>query len=181
MEKHFLNRTRCYLVGAMENDSKGADWRDMMMIDLECTGIIFFSPYQRPFLNDIPEDETARKELASWMERGDYDLVANRMTQIRAHDLRLVDISDFIIARIDPKVATYGTVEEITTAVREKKPVFLCVEGGKKKTPLWLLGMFPHKYIYDSLDEVIETILAIDKGTVKLSSDRWRLLTDKYR
>lgn len=181
MEKHFLNRTRCYLVGAMENDRQGEGWREEITHVLRDTGIIFFSPYQRPFLNDIPEDETARKELAAWMDRGDYDLVANRMTQIRAHDLRLVDISDFIIARIDPQVATYGTVEEITTAVREKKPVFLCVVGGKKKTPLWLLGMFPHKYIYDSLLEVVNTIIAIDQGTVKLSSDRWRLLTDKYR
>ena len=29
----------------------------------------------------------------------------------------------------------------------EKKPVFVSMEGGKAKTPLWMLGMFPHKYI----------------------------------
>jgi len=176
-----LKRTRCYLVGAMENDRTGESWRTTIMANLQSTGIIFFSPYQRPFINDIPEDEAARIELNTWMERGDFDLVASRMTQIRAHDLRLVDISDFIIARIDPKVATYGTVEEITTAVREKKPVFLVVEGGKRKTPLWLLGMFPHKYIYDSVSDVVEMVSAIDRGTVKLSNDRWRLLTEQYR
>jgi hypothetical protein len=33
----------------------------------------------------------------------------------------------------------------------EKKPLFLSIEGGKKKTPLWLMGVVPHKYIYDSI------------------------------
>ena len=71
--------------------------------------------------------------------------------------------------------------EEIVTAVREKKPVFVSMEGGKAKTPLWMLGMFPHKYIYNSLDEIMEMLYAIDSGNKEIDSDRWRLLQKKYR
>jgi nucleoside 2-deoxyribosyltransferase len=165
----------------MENDRTGADWRNQVRSDLADTGIIFFSPYERPFINDIPEDDEARAELSDALSAADFSFVVHRMTQIRAHDLRLVDISDFIIARIDPKVVTYGTIEEITTAVREKKPVFLYVVGGKMKTPLWLLGMFPHKYVYNSLDDLIATVRAIDQQQIFLSSDRWKLLRPEYR
>lgn len=165
----------------MENDRQGENWRNDLMKELADTGIVFFSPYQRPFLNDTPEDEAARKELADWMSRGDYDLVQNRMTTIRAHDLRICDLSDFIIARVDPAVATWGTVEEIVTSVRMKKPILLCVVGGKAKTPLWLMGMFSHHYIYDSMEEICKMVRAIDGGVVKLSSDRWKLLKPEYR
>ena len=55
------------------------------------------------------------------------------------------------------------------------------MEGGKSKTPLWMLGMLPHKYIYDSVDEIIEMIYAIDSENKEIDSDRWRLLRKEYR
>ena len=55
------------------------------------------------------------------------------------------------------------------------------MEGGKSKTPLWLLGMLPHKFIYNNLDEVIEMLYAIDNGIKPIDSDRWRLLKKDYR
>ena len=75
-------------------------------------------------------------------------------------------------------MASWGSAEEITTIVREKKPLFLDIDDplGKKATPLWLMGTIPHKYIYNSLDEVITTIKAIDEGIIQLTSERWKLL-----
>jgi hypothetical protein len=92
--------------------------------------------------------------------------------------LRLCDICDWFIAVIKPKVASWGSAEEVTTVIREKKPLFLVVDDpkGKKACPLWLFGVLPHKYIYSSLDEALEMIKAIDDGIVKMSSDRWKLL-----
>ena len=55
------------------------------------------------------------------------------------------------------------------------------MEGGKATTPLWMLGMLPHKYIYNSLDEVIEMLYAIDNGSKPIDSDRWRLLRKEFR
>ena len=62
-----------------------------------------------------------------------------------------------------------------------KKPIFISMEGGKSKTPLWMLGMLPHKYIYNSVDEIVDMLFAIDNGSKEIDSDRWRLLRDEYR
>ena len=110
-----------------------------------------------------------------------YDRVTEIMKTVRSYDLNLVDRSDFIIAHLVPDVASWGSAEEIVTAVRMKKPVFVSMEGGKSKTPLWMLGMFPHKYIYNSRDEIVEMLYAIDSGNKEIDSDRWRLLQKKYR
>lgn len=179
-EKHILARTRCYTIGHMEYKD-GQAWRKKVESELGCRGITFFNPYEKPFLNDVPENVAARKRLSQWMKNGEYDLVAEQMRAIRCYDLRLVDLSDFLIAYIDPTVVTYGTIEELTTAVREKKPLFVCVEGGKKKCPLWILGMIPPKYVYNSIDEAIEILKGIDSGTIELSSDKWKLLKPEYR
>ena len=55
------------------------------------------------------------------------------------------------------------------------------MEGGKKKTPLWMMGMMPHKYIYDSIEDVVDMIKRIDNGEKEIDSDRWRLLRIELR
>ena len=69
----------------------------------------------------------------------------------------------------------------LVTAVRMKKPIFISMEGGKVKTPLWIMGMIPHNYIYDSIEEIMEMIKQIDSGEKKIDSDRWRLLRRDLR
>ena len=132
-------------------------------------------------MKDVEEDEGTREEMDTWMKTKQYDRVTQRMKTVRAYDLNLVDRSDFIIAHLVPDVASWGSAEEIVTAVRMKKPVFVSMEGGKTKTPLWMLGMFPHKYIYNSLDEIVDMLYAINDGTKSIDSDRWRLLKKKFR
>ena len=115
------------------------------------------------------------------MEKGSFEEVARRMRTVRTYDLNLVDRSDFIIAHIIPAVASWGSAEELVTAIRMKKPVFISMEGGKKKTPLWMMGQLPHKYIYDSLEEIVEMIKKIDSGQQSIDDDRWRLLNKPLR
>jgi len=159
----------------------GRNWRDHAAEKLEPLSITCFDPYKKPFIKDVEEDEASRQEMETWMRTKQYDRVTERMKTVRAYDLNLVDRSDFIIAHLVPEVASWGSAEEIVTAVREKKPVFVSMEGGKSKTPLWMLGMFPHKYIYNSVDEIIEMLYAIDDGNKSIDSDRWRLLRKEFR
>ena len=159
----------------------GRNWREEVSSKLEPLGITCFDPYKKPFVKDVEEDEDTRKQMESWMFSEDYDKVVERMKTIRSYDLNLVDRSDFIIAHLTPDVASWGSAEELVTAVRMKKPTFISIEGGKSKTPLWILGMIPHKYIYNSVDEIIEMINLIDCGKKKIDSDRWRLLKKKFR
>ena len=110
-----------------------------------------------------------------------FNDVAERMKLIRSYDLNLVDRSDFIIAHLLPEVASWGSAEEIVTAVRMKKPLFISMEGGKCKTPLWMMGMLPHNYIYDSIEEVVDMVKQINNGEKNIDSDRWRLLREDLR
>jgi hypothetical protein len=177
---NLLESTKTYLVGHMQYVS-GRDWREDITDRLKPLHITCFNPYKKPFIKDVEEDEASRHEMQELMNDGQYDKVTQRMKTVRAYDLNLVDRSDFIIAHLVPDVASWGSAEEITTAVRMKKPVFISMQGGKEKTPLWMLGMFPHKYIYNSLDEIIKMLYSIDSGTKKIDSDRWRLLKKEYR
>ena len=159
----------------------GRNWREHVTEKLEPLSITCFDPYKKPFIKDVEEDEASRQEMETWMKTKQYDRVTERMKTVRAYDLNLVDRSDFIIAHLVPEVASWGSAEEITLAVREKKPVFISMDGGKAKTPLWMLGMLPHKYIYNSVDEILDMLYAIDSGSKPIDSDRWRLLRKEFR
>lgn len=178
--QNLLYRTRCYLVGHMEY-ANGEDWRRIVERKLNRLGIITFNPYKKPFVKDVEEGDNFRNRMKEQMARGKFDEVCQKMRQIRIYDLNLVDRSDFIIAHIIPNVASWGSAEELVTAVRMKKPTFISIEGGKKNAPLWLLGMFPHKYFYDSVEEITSMISRIDSGEKTIDSDRWRLLSKEMR
>ena len=179
-EGNLLYKTRCYLVGHMQYVN-GRDWRDMATKKFNKINVRCFNPYEKPFVKDVEEDETRRAEMLEMMEKGYYDEATKRMKTVRSYDLNLVDRSDFIIAHLVPDVASWGSAEEIVTAVRMKKPIFVSIEGGKEKTPLWMLAMFPHKYIYNTIDEAVEMIERIDAGDKEIDSDRWRLLKKEHR
>ena len=175
-----LRKTRCYLVGHMQY-ADGENWRNYVEKKLTDMEITVYNPYKKPFVKSVEEGASVRSLLESQMAGEKYDEVQEKMRQIRIYDLNLVDRSDFIIAHIIPSVASWGSAEELVTAVRMKKPTFISVEGGKKMTPLWLLGMFPHKYFYDSLDKILKTVEDINDGRKEIDSDRWRLLKEELR
>ncbi len=177
---NLLYKTKTYLVGHMQYLS-GQNWREEIANKLKKINVICFNPYKKPFVKDVAEDESSREKMNTWMQTMQYDKVVDKMKTIRSYDLNLVDRSDFIIAHLVPDVASWGSAEEIVTAVRMKKPIFISMEGGKTKTPLWMLGMLPHKYIYNSLDEIIEMLYDVDSGNKQMDSDRWRLLQKQYR
>ena len=177
---NLLCNTKTYLVGHMQYLS-GRNWREEVTKKLSPLSITCFDPYKKPFVKDVEEDEESREEMNTWMKTKQYDRVTKKMKAIRSYDLNLVDRSDFIIANLVPDIASWGSSEELVTAVRMKKPIFISMEGGKSKTPLWMLGMLPHKYIYNSLDEILGMLYAIDNGKKQIDSDRWRLLRKEYR
>lgn len=178
--KNLLFRTNCYELGPMEN-SNGQVWRAKLEQELAYIEINFFNPYRKPFIQNVKEGDLSRAEMKKWMNEHKYSLVAKRMKTIRSDDLRLCDLSDFGVMEIRPSIPTFGAVEECSQFVRCKKPLFIFVEGGKEKCPLWIMGMVPHEQVYNNLDEIIDKIKKIDVGLVKLDLTRWRLLRKEYR
>jgi len=183
LSPNLLRRTRTYLIGNMENvaSAEGMGWRHHMTKGLEAMGVIVFDPYHKPFLRCIEEGPREVALNFKRREHGNFDALAKVMREIRIFDLNLVDRCDFLIAYIKPTVASWGSAEEVVTAVRMKKPIFLAVEGGKAACPLWIFGMFPHKYIYDSPKDILAVLRKIDAGQKELDNERWKLLRKEYR
>lgn len=159
----------------------GRAWRDKVTKELSKIGIIVLDPYNKPFCSIFPEDEQTRNNLLQKMENEEYDEISKHMSSVVAQDFRCVDLSDIIIAYVNPKVASWGSASELTLAASQKKVTFIAIEGGKKNCPLWLMGLFKHKYFYNSIDEVIDTIKKIDLGEKEIDNERWKLLLPSFR
>ena len=172
---NILAKTKVYLIGAMQYDQTGRKWRDDISDTLRDMNITIFDPYKKPFINAPEEDEDTHNDLVNMMNKGSFLEVANHMKKVRSFDLSMVDRADFIICYLDPEVPTFGTMEELSWACRCRKPTFIVIEGGKKKTPFWVMGMFPNKYIYNSFAEVEKQLVGINEGKIPISSDRWKM------
>jgi len=148
---------RTYLVGAMDRvEDGGSEWREKLEPELNKLGVVVFNPCNKaiPLAN---EDEVSRIRRRKYKSAGAYNSAVEEMKEIRNVDLRMVDISDFIIVNIDLDVHACGTYEEITTANRQKKPIIVRVKQGKSHTPDWLLGMLgsSHDMIFSTWEEVL--------------------------
>lgn len=175
-----LNRTRVYLAGNLENSSDTTNWREYVEEELSKIGIICFNPMHKNFVTDTAEDDEFRNAMIKRREAGDWDTVHDFMKGCIQKDLRLIDISDYVIFKFEFDKPTYGTLHEFWVAQAQKKPCFVIAEH-KNKVPLWLVGLLPEKYIYSSIDEVIDMLNRIDRGYVKADSKRWRLLKENLR
>lgn len=180
MSENLLSKTRTYLVGPMEY-LDGQGWRETLTPELEKMGIVVFNPYKKPFIKDVQEGAEVRERMEIAAKEGDYNYLCEKFREIRIFDLNLVDRSDFIVAHISPRIASWGSAEELVTANRAKKPIFLSVEGGKALCPKWIFGMISHKYIYSSPQEILDMLRKIDSGEKEIDSSRWRLLRKEFR
>lgn len=175
-----MNHTRVYLAGNMECTSDCNSWRNYVKSEMAKMGVVTLSPLETTFYNQRSETDEDRENLKSRREAGLYDEVHEYMRGVIQKDLRLIDISDFIIINLEVDKPTFGTIHELVVATQQKKPIFLVVKD-KKRTPLWLLGLIKPKYIYESIDDVMNKIRDIDSGSHRMDSEKWRLLTADLR
>lgn len=181
-KKGKLYGTRVYLAGNLEytTENHARGWRDYLAEELGQLGIKTLDPTMVVFEGQPHETEEVRERLKTSRDEGRFDEVVDYMVPVVQKDLRQIDLSDFVIFNISINKPTFGTIHELVIAIQQKKPVFICV-GDKKKTPLWLLGIVPHRYFYDSVSEIFEKIQKINSGEEGIDSDRWRLLIDELR
>jgi hypothetical protein len=168
-----LKGQRVYLVGAMDRVSDmGAGWRDYITPDLIDMGIHVFNPLTKP-INIGLENYESHKERISLKENQDYDTLTKVMKIIRNVDLRMVDISDFIIVNLDLDTHPCGTYEEIFTANRQKKPIIVRIEQGKQYAPDWLFGTIPHQMIFSSWKEIKDYLHMVNSSDNIETFNRW--------
>jgi hypothetical protein len=165
--------SRAYLCGAMDRVADGGiAWRENLKTQLEDLKINWMDPCHKPIDIGI-EDLENREQRRRWKQAGRFDLVANDIKVIRCVDLRLVDLSDFLVVNLDMEVHACGTYEELFLANRQKKPIVVRLEQGKKACPDWLLGVLPHQMIFSTWDEVGRYLRHVAVDDVVDSFNRW--------
>jgi nucleoside 2-deoxyribosyltransferase len=169
-----LKNQRVYLAGAMDRvPDRGTTWRDNITPFLEQMGIIVFNPISKPTEIGLEDHEThVIKTKLKAQQR--YEELSGMMKTIRSVDLRLVDISDFLIVNLDLMVHPCGTYEEIFDANRSKKPILIHVEQGKEQTPDWLFGAIPHQMFFSNWDDIKKYIIHINNDQNINTYNRWR-------
>lgn len=168
-----LKNQRAYLAGAIDRvPDRGAGWRSDITPFLTGMGVVVFNPLNKP--TEIgAEDDLTHTAKAELKESGHYDELSAIMKIIRTTDLRLVDISDFLVVNLDISTHPCGTLEEIFWANRQKKPIIVHIEQGKSQAPDWLFGTIPHEMIFSTWEEIMVYLKAVDSSeTVDLKS-RW--------
>jgi nucleoside 2-deoxyribosyltransferase len=161
--------------------ANGINWRELVETTLQTRNITVFNPYKKPFINDCDESPDVRDRMRQHMLNKEYEKVTQWARDIRRYDLNLVDRSDFIIAYIIPSTASWGTAEELSTAVAARKPIFTVIKGGVENCPLWLMGQLKYKYMYNTIEDVLKMITMIDDGIQPIDSPSWRLLKPELR
>jgi nucleoside 2-deoxyribosyltransferase len=168
-----LNKARCYLCGAVDRVAdRGHGWREELTETLEALGVDVFNPLKKPTLLGAEDNETAehKKKLK---EQKRYDELTEIMKTIRGVDLRMVDVSDFLIANINLEHYAVGTYEEIFLANRQKKPIIIHMEQGKEHTPDWLFGAVPHHMIFSKWVDIKDYLCYIDGAESIDTYKRW--------
>lgn len=168
-----LLNQRVYLAGAMDRVSdRGKGWRNFITPFLRSLGVKVLNPLDKPISLAIEDDNTHQIKI-ELKKNEEYDDLSSLMRTIRAVDLRMVDISDFLIVNLDLDTHPCGTLEEIFWANRQKKPVLIHMVQGKKYTPDWLFGTLPHQMIFSTWDEIKSYLEYINGATSITTHNRW--------
>jgi len=151
---------------------RGIGWRNEITPFLESLGIVVFNPITKPTDTGL-EDHDSHIVKTKLKTNKRYDELSSMMKVIRSVDLRLVDISDFLIVNIDLDIHPCGTYEEIFWANRQKKPIIIHMVQGKKHTPDWLFGTVPHQMIYSDWNDIYGYLEHINSSENINTYNRW--------
>lgn len=160
-----LNGLACYLSGPIDFDpDKGKSWRDDLTLFLEPLNVKVFNPLKHMFSNTEAIEKFKRPFMKECLDSGKYDELRKEMKELNHWDLRAVDLSSFLIVFYNTSIHMCGTIEEMTQANKQTKPVLIMAKNGKKMLPSWLYGRYPHEHFFESWDELKNYINNIDNN-----------------
>ena len=164
-----------YLCGPIDRcPDDGRGWRDDITPKLKKMGVVVLNPLDKPSVGVALEDKENREARKKAKGEEGFDEVASLMKEIRNIDLRMVDLSSFLIVYLDLNVYPTGIMEELFLANHQKKPVLIMCKQGKSKVPDWLFGAIPHETFFSSWESLLNYLRGVDKGEVIDHTDRWR-------
>jgi len=174
-----LKNSTAYLAGPIQyTEDDGVSWREVASKFCKDTGIHIFNPVlkPRPYVSEISDEI---KIIQALIAEGKFEEAHQYVKEKIVHvDLRMVDLSDFVIAYIDPNIHTCGSYHEVFHAWEQKKPVLVFVEGGRNCTPAWLIGIIKPKYLFDNLTDLLHYLISLAMGDSEMDS-KWVLFHEK--
>jgi hypothetical protein len=135
---NFLEGARVYLAGPMDfvasrELERKQGWRTRIKEFLELLGVTVFDPWDKPEIRGLfeygKEDSKTIRKRERWTFEPTAEGSATRAElaeyfwETMHIDLRMVDISDFVIAYCPTNIYSVGTVHEIVVARSQHKPV----------------------------------------------------------
>ena len=138
--KNILHGARVYLSGPMDfvasrSEEKDSGWRNRVGRFLRSLGVTVYDPWNKPEVRGL--QEYGREDVHSVNARENWSFSSDEIgTQARGAcaadfwetlhiDLRMVDISDLVVAYCPTNIYSVGTVHEIVVARGQNKPVLL--------------------------------------------------------
>jgi len=170
-----LNQTRCYLAGPIDYaKDDGVAWRRNFTKFLKRVGAIPLDPTDKPVsqckYNEIGDEKIMIEKL---VELNRWDELREMAKEIVLVDLRMVEVSDFLVAYVNTDIPMCGTWDEIFESLRQRKPTYVVVEGGKKKMPMWLRGKLNHNFCFESFEELEAYLTGLHTGIIEPDYTRW--------
>lgn len=149
-----LYGSRCYLAGPMDKAKDGGvGWRQDLTPFLQNLGIVVLDPSNKKI--DIGGETSVDRERRKFLKDSkQYDQLSSEVRLLRIVDLRMVDVTDFVIVNYDTETPMCGTMEEIFWANRIKHPVLFVCPQGKQAIHDWMFGTFPHDLFFSTWDEL---------------------------
>ena len=140
MPDNLLKGTRIYLSGPMDfvasrAEEKAYGWRNRVTRFLKARGATVFDPWNKPEIRGLEgygrEDENTHATRDRWTFAATHEGAKERgacaewFWPIMHIDLRMVDVSDFVIAYVPTNIYSVGTPHEIIVARQQHKPVLM--------------------------------------------------------
>ncbi|MBT4113815.1 MAG: hypothetical protein HOE36_07525 [Flavobacteriaceae bacterium] len=170
-----LNSMRCYLAGPIDYaEDDGIGWRNDISDFLEDLGVYIFNPCKKPVADAIyKEVEEEKTKMLGLKQSHRYLELSQRMKEVVHFDLRMVDVSDFVIVYVNPDIPTFGTIHELINSLNQRKPTLVVLEGGKANCPNWLFGIMNFNFIFEDFKDLKDYLIQINKGHVDADLSRW--------
>jgi len=170
-----LTNHRVYLAGPIDHaEDDGVGWRQRITPFLKKMGLTILDPTDKPTsqcrFNEVGQEKENIKKL---IELKRWDELREISKEVVLIDLRMVEVSDFLIAYIDPDIHLCGTYDEVFESLRHRKPTRLVHKGGQSCMSMWLRGKLNHNFVFDTFDELYDYLEAIHDGTIEPDYTRW--------
>lgn len=168
-----------YLCGPMDRcPNGGVQWRQSITPFLESLGIFVLDPCDKPTTEEYyREDPDTRKKLEIAKKEKRWGDVHELMSHVRAIDLRMVDISSFLIVNFDLNAKPIGTLEEISLANHQRKPILVHAVDGISELPTWLFAQLKYELFFDTWDNLKNYLLHINQDSnIDTLNHRWKFI-----